>query len=198
MRSLAATRPRKARLQTRGCLQLASEVVSFTFENLDRETRGAMIAELDGDLLGGGVFLSPRLTPEGAQRYPDLLRAALTVGEPVTLEESLSVPGILERFEWRRGKQVTVASNAARLIAECEFNRYYMRGVCSRVVTEGGTQVQVYRARESTRPRPGSQLRIGTLLDAATLLDDLRRHADGTDPTILPEINSGLSVRIPD
>lgn len=170
--------------------QLASKVLSFIYENLDAATRGAMIAELDGDMLGGGAALSPRLTPEGAERYPALLRAALTTGSPATFAAALAAPGVLRRVDPR-------AANAAQLIADCEFNRYYIRGVCSRVLTEGGTHVRVYRARPSAHSRAASQAKVGTLLDAEQLLDDLRRHP-ATEPAILPEINSGLSVRIPD
>jgi hypothetical protein len=165
-------------------------------EHLDDVTRPFMVAELDRD--GGPpdrVHISARLSVDGQDQYRDLLRAALTSGGTGSFEDDLSRPGILNRTELRRGRPITMAANAAQLLAEGEFNRYYIRGTCARVLDSGDTHVQVYRARHSWSPRSASQRLIGRWLDAALLLDDLRLHI-GEEPTLLPLINSGLSVRI--
>ena len=161
-------------------------------ENLDAATRAHMLAELDRDLAPPPrLYVSPRLTPHGVERYPALLREALTSGSAATLARALEAPGILKATD--RGRRVP--RNAADLLAQAEFNRYYIRGLCARLLDERGGDVEVYRARPSSRPRPESQARIGQRLDPAALLDDLRGAA-GRDPVLLPGVNSGLSVRI--
>jgi hypothetical protein len=170
------------------------------FENLDDVTRPFMLEELDHDERGpGAVFLSPRLSARGIAEYPDLLRAALTDGSDVSLERALRAPGVMstqERSRSRTGQPIVkrVPSNAATMIAEGEFNRYYIRGLCARALTEDA-RVVVYRARPSRSPRISSEAKIGTELDPGALLEDLRASV-GREPSILPEVNSGLSVRL--
>ncbi len=101
-----------------------------------------------------------------------------------------------ETYE-RNGKLHTRKMNirAPQTLAEGEFNRYYIRGLCAKVCADGGGMVEVYRARESSWARPESEALIGRRIDAAELLEDLRTHT-GEAPTLLPEVNSGLSVRL--
>jgi hypothetical protein len=54
--------------------------------------------------------------------------------------------------------------------------------------------VEIYRARESSWSRPESEMKIGTKINAIELLNDLRGSV-GEEPKILPEVNSGLSVK---
>lgn len=167
-------------------------------DHLDDVTRPFMLAELARDeARRDGVYVSGRLSPAGASRYPGLLRDALTHGGPTSFEDELARPGILSDTEpfLRKGRPVRMNARASQTIAEGEFNRYYIRGLCLRVLDDGGGEVQVYRARQSSRPRPESERMIGMLLDPALLLDDLRLHV-GREPTVLPYVNSGLSVRI--
>ena len=176
-------------------------VMSLVFENLDDITRPFMLEELDHDERGPGeIFLSPRLSRSGAARYPALLRTALAEGSDVSLEHALRMPGVLKTEEssrTRTGRPIVkrVPVNAATMIAEGEFNRYYIRGLCARALTEGGGDLVVYRARASRNPRPASQAKIGMRLAPDVLLDDLRQSI-GREPSVLPEINSGLSVRL--
>jgi hypothetical protein len=109
----------------------------------------------------------------------------------------------VQRAEPRRQRAggfalVKVPYNAARTIAEEEFNRFYMRAVCRLALEEGVHDVEVYRARASRHPRPESEELIGKRLNAQALLDDLRERT-GTDTLLRvpPGPNSGLSVRLP-
>jgi hypothetical protein len=175
--------------------------MSFIFENLDAETRGYMLAELDEDLLAGHIYLSSRLSEYGRARYPDLLRDAIASGSATTLEAEIATPGILNAVETRvrKGRPYTASmpSNAAQVMAEGQFNRYYIRGLCGRVLADGDDIVQVYRGRQSWNARTESEMRVGQPISAQALLDDLRVHWNG-EPVILPEVNSGLTVRIAD
>ncbi len=93
---------------------------------------------------------------------------------------------------------MSVPITAAETLAEGEFNRFYIRGVCRAVLANEQHEVEVYRAKAVAQPRPESQAKIGTRVNAATLLDDLR-HNVGVDTALgVPAgPNSGLSVRRP-
>jgi hypothetical protein len=148
-----------------------------------------MNAELDFDEKDGGPYLSPRLSPGGADAYPRLLREAITSGNDQTLEVALAGPGMFNATETyeRSGKihERKMNRQAPQTLAEGEFNRYYIRGLCARLCGDGGGTVEVYRARSSSWSRPGSEALIGTRIDATQLLDDLRAHI-GQEPKLLP------------
>lgn len=169
--------------------------MSFKFENLDTETRKFMVKEFTFD--DAQPYSSVRFTPEGRASYPELLRVALQHGEPKTLEEALGQHGLFASHEQTKSGVKRVPKNAASVVAQSEFNRYYVRGVCARVLSEGGQEVEVYRARESSWSRPESEALVGTKLRASEILEDLR-SSQGSEPRLLPDVNSGLSVRIID
>jgi hypothetical protein len=158
-----------------------------------------MLEELERDEKEGGPYRSPRLSPDGVSAYPQALREAIIDGDDQTLEDALRSPGMFnatESYE-RNGKihQRKMNRQAPQVLAEGEFNRYYIRGLCARICAEGGGAVEVYRARASAWVRPESEALIGTHIDAERLLDDLRVHI-GEEPSLLPDVNSGLSVRL--
>lgn len=177
--------------------------MSFQFHDLDEVTRGFMLDEFDSDVQDGNLYLSGYFSATGRQRYPDMCRQALETGTDGTLAAALRTPGMFEKYHQRRkpkGGYTTAAvpHTAPETAAEGEFNRFYLRGLCLRVLSEGGEQIQIYRARESGAPRSASMAMIGNVLDAQTLLDDLRQSI-GVDTALglPPGPNSGLSGRIP-
>jgi len=174
--------------------------MALALGNLDESTRKHMLAELDRDeRTSEGPYISPRLSPAGIEVYPQLLRDAIADGDDNTLEAALSAPGLFNAEEaYGPGKAKTRKMNvrAPQILAEGEFNRYFIRGLCALLCTNGGGKVEVYRARESSWARPESEALIGTRIDATELLEDLREHV-GEAPSLLPDVNSGLSVRLP-
>jgi hypothetical protein len=170
------------------------------YENLDPTTRRYALAELDQDLASGAFHLPARLRPTVAADYQRLLRDAIRYYDDLWLEEHAS--DLLAESETRRtssGAQVTakVPQMAARMVAEGDFNRYYMRGVCLRAIDEQRQVVEVYRARLSLEPRPESAELEGRRLPARALLDWLRGgSSDDPAATALGRPNSGLSVRL--
>ena len=170
------------------------------YEDLDPATRRFALEELERDVAAGTVMDSERLRPGTAERYRELLREALKYYDDRWLEER--IPELLVSFEMRRtpsGGETTarVPENAARVLAEGDFNRYYMRGVCARALAEGRDAVEVYRARLSSEPRPESARLEGERLPAARVLEELRAPtADHPTAGTLGRPNSGLSVRL--
>jgi hypothetical protein len=174
--------------------------MALDLQSLDVDTRPYMLEEFELDRAAGLLFKSRHFSPQGELSSPELLKSAIVSGSDDTLADELGIPGMFVLQYQKRKPQggftmAKVPINAAAVYAQSEFNRFYIRGLCRRVVAGGGGQVEVYRARASSRPRPESEALIGTRIDAASLLEDLRAHI-GEAPTLLPEVNSGLSVRL--
>ncbi|MBS1673514.1 MAG: hypothetical protein JSS74_06075 [Actinobacteria bacterium] len=169
----------------------------FFFMDLDERTREFALAELDDDVVRDGVYVSERLSADGAAVYVGLLRDALSSGNPASFEASLSSPGIFNASETtRQGVVRTMARNAASLLAGGEFNRYYVRAVAARAIADGRSHVTIYRARESGWHRPESDAQIGLSVDAQNLLVDARANSLTPEAISLPDVNSGLSVHL--
>lgn len=170
------------------------------YENLDPATRRLALAELDRDVETGAFHASDRLRPTVIAEYQRLLHDALRYYDDLWLEERAN--DLLVDFEPRRtktGGQTTakLPQMAARMLAEHDFNLYYMRAVALRAIEEQRQVLEVYRARLSLEPRPESAELEGARLPAREVLDWLRGETRGA-PTTLPlgRPNSGLSVRL--
>jgi hypothetical protein len=169
--------------------------------DLDDRIRSHMIEELDLDLGAGRLYLSPFLTDEGSERYPGLLRSAIETGTDASFALELRKPGVFRSHYMRRKPKggtawVAVPRTAHVTLAEGEFNRFYLRGLCLRAIALGDLRIEVYRARASAEPRSRSEALIGRTLDSTALLEDLRAGSfvDGNGLPGGP--NSGLSGRI--
>jgi hypothetical protein len=183
-----------------GARYASTSLMPLQYANLDPITRRAMVEELDEDLAKGTMHISPRLQPTAVAEYHRLLRDALRYYDDLWLEERIAP--LLVDFETRRtakGDVVTarLPEGAARVMAERDFNLYYMRGIARRAIAEGRADVEVYRARLSLEPRRESSVLEGAHIPAEQLLADLRAPAPLSQaPRLLGRPNSGLSVRL--
>ena len=176
--------------------------MGLTYPQLDEATRRLMLEELDLDVREGRLYVSDRLSPTGVHEYPQRLRAAIESGTDESLAATLRQNGRLNSTKQRRkpsGGYTTakVPVTAADTLAEGEFNRFYVRGLCRRNLQERDGQLVVHRAKAVAQPRPESEALIGTSPDAEKLLSDLRTNI-GVEPALgVPKgPNSGLSVQI--
>ncbi len=166
----------------------------FNFRNLTPALRAYMLREIDQDIADNVLYLSKRFSDAGRVGYPPLLRSATTDYNEPWLAERLV--GSFNAMELSAGKPKPVAGNAHTLLAQCEFNRFYCRGICSYVIENPDNVVRIYRARESSKPRLQSEAKIGRTIVADLVLNDLRNRI-GTDVEFgMPEINSGLSLEL--
>jgi hypothetical protein len=168
--------------------------------DLDPVTRRHALAEFEGDREAGQFRPSERLRPAAVAEYERLLHEAIRYYDDRWLEDRAS--DLLVDFEQRQtpsGGQTTakIPETAARMLAEGDFNRYYMRAVALRAVEEGRAVVEVYRARLSLEPREESAELEGQRLPATEVLEYLRGQLV-TDSAAgrLGRPNSGLSVRL--
>jgi len=176
--------------------------MAFTFFNLDRVTRGFMLKEIEDDIKADKLHISNRLNQIGVQEYPRLLKEAADKYDESWLTDQLRQGNKFNASEIRTLKTGAISAkvpyNAPEMLAEGEFNRFYLRGLCLRAINDKIPNLVIYRAKAVTNARSESELKIGTSTDPAALLDDLRSNI-GID-TFLglpPGPNSGLSAKLP-
>lgn len=177
--------------------------MGLNYLNLDAATRSSMVDEIDHDINKGCLYISENLTPEGESEYPALLRSAASGGTDNSLADRIK-PLLKSHEKPRKLKSGGFSAppimriNAHEMLAEGEFNRFYVRAVCLRAIQAGVETVEVYRAKSVQTARAESEAKIGKHVSAKSLLDDLRANP-GVDTALgLPAgPNSGLSVRLP-
>jgi hypothetical protein len=162
-----------------------------------------MIQELESDIEENGLYISSRLSSLGKSEYPNLLKEAVVNGNDASLATQLKNRKLLIEIENRQTKagrliSAAVPDNAAETLAEGEFNRYYIRGLCRRAIEDGIPDLVIYRAKVVMSPRQGSEARIGMRINPSALLGDLRKNIGVETALGVPAgPNSGLSVRLP-
>lgn len=172
-------------------------MAKFHFKNLDEQVRALMVEEIQLDITESKLFESERLNEFGRNNYEDYLLQASKEGDEETFEILLNINTCFNPNDLSRGKPTKMPKNASKLLCQSEFNRFYIRAVCRKSIHDSKEFVRVYRARDSSWSRSESEAKIGTLLSAQELLDDLR-NSIGVSPNILSEVNSGLSVKLTD
>lgn len=143
--------------------------MSLYYANLDDRTRKLMLDEMDYDVTHNRLHISPFLSGQGQHDYANLLREAIQHGTDDTLAQDLRAHRRITRTVARRrpngGYSVAAAPvNAADLLAESEFNRFYIRGLARRAIEDGIPGLVVYRAKPVQNPRPESQALIESTL----------------------------------
>lgn len=176
--------------------------MALIYFHLDARTRQFMAEELAADVAADRVYAPPRVVPERQSRWRELLTESIATADDDWLAAMLRRERLIVTHEPRRTKHgvtmVSVGSNAADILAEGEFNRYYMRGLCRRAEVDLLESVVVFRAKHVESPRPTSQRLLGSRITPARLLADLRLNV-GVDTALgVPAgPNSGLSVKLP-
>ena len=168
--------------------------------DLDDRTRRFMLDELEADVAQRCLHLSPYLTEAGRAAYARVLRAALRGGTEASLAAELRRPGRMDTpTGWQQGALVrSLPSTAPDALAEAEFHRYYIRGLCRRAIAEGVRTLVIYRAKDGTPSRANTDGMVGVRIDAASLLEDLRTTSGQTPPRVLRGCpDPGMSVRLP-
>ena len=177
--------------------------MSFNFENLDHQTRGFMVDEIEIDIAESKIYFSAYLSQVGQDRWIELLLEAAKVGNADTLATIIRNLGLLNVYYTKQttGVRASVPSNGHIVLAESEFNRYYIRAVCRKAIATGVNEVEAYRARSSENPRRTSEVLIGQMFSAPSLLNDVRNATKAneffTHFGVPVGPGSGISVRLP-
>jgi len=117
----------------------------FRFEDLDAITRRWMLEEFEKEYSSANPYYGKALTAAGRQAYVIEMRRAIQDpnGNEVMLTMALSLPSY-----WTEHPE----SNTQRL-AITEFNTWYVRGLCRRLIEENIEECEVYRAGSAEEPR---------------------------------------------
>jgi len=175
--------------------------MGINYENLDSTTRAYMLQEIRL----GGHYISPRLTADGQVAWSDLLEEASKSYNDDWLASEIMRRGYVRSQEQytRQGIVRTREINkqhASLQLAEGEFNRYYLRGLCLRAKAEGKDALVVYRGKYVANPRPESEIKIGTSMLVDVLLAMLRSNDFVSIDACMgvpSGPNSGLTCKLP-
>lgn len=131
----------------------------FLFEELDEITRHWMLEEFLAEENSGMPYRSPRLSQEGLDAFPREMEKALREGNEESLFMALANAVYWKKAEnfHRSGRTYQKKINpveAAKVLAYSEFNTWYVRGFSRRLMEEGETYCEVYRAAPAWQPRP--------------------------------------------
>ncbi|MFN0083795.1 MAG: hypothetical protein ACKVX9_00265 [Blastocatellia bacterium] len=154
----------------------------LVYANLDDATRSRMLEEINLYIAAGRLYLSGWLTPAGQAAYSDFLRRAAEWHDDGWLAAEILTGGWLA---------ADAEAEAAQMLAEGEFNRFYMRARCRRAIDEG-KKLEVYRAKSPETPRAGLESHVGQVVEPEDLLG---RPREGGRSSPLLKPGAGLSVR---
>ncbi len=178
--------------------------MGLRYENLDEKTRALMVSEIEA----GGLYLSSRLNGAGCLRWPILLKEAARWHDDDWLARQLIAQRLMSDREMlisRTGRLTWRSNNIevyAAALAEREFNRYYLRALCVKATQRGIRQLEICRGKQVLELTPELEARIGGTIDAAALLDTLRRqNASSIEQSAGPVpgglLEFGLTARLP-
>lgn len=173
----------------------------FTFVNLDDTTRAAMLEAIEEAERAGNIYFSTRFNGAGNSQWLPLLKQAAQEHDEHWLAYQLEANALMKDFEGAHkptgGYTIKhVPHTAAETMAEGQFNRFYILGLCKRAKVEGISHLVVYRAKQSSSPRAESQSLIGTNLT----IDDVESQLKETKVSFKSQLvkpNSGISVKLP-
>jgi len=172
----------------------------FKFENLDDTTRAAMLEAIEEAERSNNIYYSARFNEAGNRQWVPLLKQAAREHNEHWLAYQLEANGLMKGFEGAHtpGGGYTVKHvphTAAETMAEGQFNRFYILGLCRRARAEGISHLVVYRAKERFDPRPESQALVGVRLSIDEIESQLMEtKASFNSPLVKP--NSGISVKL--
>lgn len=126
--------------------------MAMNFEELDAVTRRFMRAEFDAEE-AVRPYRSPRLSAAAAAAFADVMRTAIDLWDEVHVQDRFVLAHHWHPTETYqlKGSTHTRAINpiaAAELLGLGEFNTWYVRGLAARLLDEGETVCEVYRASE--------------------------------------------------
>ncbi|HUX01107.1 MAG TPA: hypothetical protein VMY35_09035 [Phycisphaerae bacterium] len=125
--------------------------MAMNFEEMDDITRGYMLQEFEPELRSSNPYVSKALSAKGRDAFPDLMRKAIQSGNEESLTADLAKPDYwhptetYERDGVVRERRRNIRQASERL-ALTEFNTWYVRGFAKRLMEEGVTRCQAYRA----------------------------------------------------
>lgn len=172
--------------------------MTLKFGELDDQVRSFMETELTDDIPESRILLSDRLSAEGRERWTFLLNDAITDHDDLWLAQQIITENLLNDEEpYKKSKSGFRKINkeaASKMLAESEFNKYYIRAICLKAIKNNQVVVRIFRAKEVNSPRPESNKLLNQTVNPSTLLEVVRGKTTHELFWAILEPNSGLSV----
>ena len=173
----------------------------FNFENLDEKTRSFMLEAIIDAEKSNNIYYSARFNDAGFAQWLPLLKEAAKEHDEHWLAYQLEAKGMMKDYEGSMtpsgGYTVKhTPHSAAGTMAEGQFNRFYILGLCKRARAEGVSQLEIYRAKKSIIPRRESENLIGSKISVDYVEAQLLKTSDSFKSPLLKP-NSGLSMKLP-
>lgn len=130
----------------------------MNFEELDSSTRSIMLSEFNTEWSQPSHYIPDGFNSVGLEAYPNIMRKAIQSGTIESLASDLSVPKYWNptRTYLRKGtpviQQINPDSESKRL-AHSEFTTIYTKAIAEKLMGEGETDCQVYRADKANQPK---------------------------------------------
>ena len=163
----------------------------YEFEELDEVTRSWMLKEFLAEQESGNPYPPKNFSSAGRARFRELMEQAILEGNEETLARSLANPaywqptGTHTKAAPTRERKVT-PQKAAEKLAQTEFNTWYVRGFARRLMEEGETLCEVYRAAPARQPRKECLEHEGNVYSVKDIYDGHRaRYWPTKNPTAL-------------
>jgi hypothetical protein len=121
--------------------------MTMHFEELDETTRQYMLTEFEVEEGSKLPYRGHLLSSAGRAIFAELMRTAIRSGNEQTLIQTLTVPAYWQPIEvYKKGTRRINIQQAAERLGLSEFNTWYVRGLSQRLLHEGVSLCQVYRA----------------------------------------------------
>jgi hypothetical protein len=169
--------------------------MALTLVNLNDIIRKLMLIEVEYDAQRGKTFLSPSLNRTGRTTYLSKLKHSIESEDDLWLANQLR--GYFNPTEPRQAKKGITSADGYEILAEDEFNRFYMRALCLYAIDKKIASLIVCKTNQVRSSRTSSKLKIGSSVSPQKLLDDLRDNVGQKTRLGLGDANSLLSVRLP-
>ena len=172
----------------------------YYFPDLDETTRLLMISELELDIKNGLFYEPVTMQKSIIPVYKRVLKNTFTGGNVETLRTGFTMS--MFKPKDKKGRKIT--PSIKEMIAFSDFNRYYIRALLVRAISEGKS-LAVYRAKQTVNERMESKLSLGKIYSGKTQLQqlltitrDYRVLFNLNPPLEILKPNSGLSVTLID
>lgn len=169
----------------------------YYFPDLDEETRLNMISELELDIRNCSFYEPLSMSAYGLSCYKSVLKSCFEHGDADTLSRQLRKNFFKSCYESGR----SVPFNINQMAAFSDFNRYYIRALLIRAISEDKKLI-VYRAKKVTTERESSKMAVykvyfdkDIMLEMIMLFRDYKALFNIKPQPDLLKPNSGLSLR---
>jgi hypothetical protein len=167
----------------------------------DDKVRELMLEEVEYDIKKGKIYFSPRLNDESKEKYLELLKKSIQEGDDKSFANNILKSGCFKPVmskKTRSGKSemARVPNDAHFILAEGEFNRYYLRAICLKAIANN-KELELYLSKPVESQRFEAKKLVGEIVNPTDLLNDLRENVRIDSALGLSQgPNSWLSAKI--